>query len=102
MEDQKFRRLAGYPLVTTDLRLPDTTAADISVEVTLKNNKNEQVTGTLSGKYGDISFEKEVTLEPLAIKVVRFDPSENSSSHFENPKLWWPRGYGLADIRLLF
>jgi beta-galactosidase/beta-glucuronidase len=93
------------PLITTDLKLPDTTAADISVEVTLKNHKNEPITGTLSGKYGDISFEKEVSLEPSATQVVRFDPSAFSSLHFENPKLWWPKGYGepyLYNVELSF
>ena len=57
------------PFVTTDLRLPDTTSADISIEVRLKNNKSEPVSGTLTGKYGDVTFEQEVSLEPSSTRV---------------------------------
>jgi hypothetical protein len=85
--------------------LHDTTSANISVEVTLKNHVNRPVTGILSGKYGEINFEKEVSLDPSASQVVRFDPSTCPSLHFENPKLWWPKGYGepnLYDVSLSF
>lgn len=93
------------PLVTTDLALPDTSAADINIEVTLQNHKAEVVTGTLTGKYGDIKFEEEVSLEPSAAKVVKLNPSTHPSLHFENPKLWWPKGYGepnLYNVELVF
>jgi Glycosyl hydrolase 2 galactose-binding domain-like/Exo-beta-D-glucosaminidase Ig-fold domain/Glycosyl hydrolases family 2/F5/8 type C domain len=82
------------PLVTTDLALPDTTSADISIEVTLKNRKPEAVSGTLSVKFGEISFDQEVSLDPSAEKVVKVNPSTNPALHIKNPKLWWPNGYG--------
>jgi hypothetical protein len=93
------------PFVTTDLALPDTTAADITIEVTLRNHKTEAITGTLTGKYGDIKFEQEVSLEPAASKVVKLNPSTHPSLHIKNPKLWWPKGYGepnLYDVELVF
>ena len=93
------------PLVTTDLALPDTSAADISIEVTLRNHKAEKVSGTLSGKYGDISFDQEVSLEPSSSKVVKLNHSTYPSLHLINPKLWWPNGYGksyLYDVELVF
>ncbi len=93
------------PFVFTDLALPDTTAADINIEVILQNHKAEAVSGILSGRYGDIKFEEEVSLEPSASKVVKLNPSTHPSLHFENPKLWWPRGYGepyLYDVELVF
>ncbi|MCF8335776.1 MAG: discoidin domain-containing protein, partial [Bacteroidales bacterium] len=82
------------PYVYTDLDLPDTTAADINMEVTLQNHKAEAVSGTLTGKYGDISIEEEVSLEPSESKMVKLNPSTHPSLHFESPKLWWPNGYG--------
>ncbi len=92
-------------LVTTDLKLPDTTAADINFEVTLENHKSEAVSGTLTGKYGDINFEKEVSLEPSSSKVVKINPSNHPSLHIINPKLWWPKGYGepnLYNVEMVF
>ena len=93
------------PLITTDLKLPDTTGADINFDVTLENHKSEAVSGTLTGKYGDIKFEQEVSLEPSSSKVVKINPSNNPSLHIINPKLWWPKGYGqpnLYNVELVF
>jgi hypothetical protein len=93
------------PLVLTDLALPDTSAADISVELTLINHKAKLESGTLTGNYGDIQFEEKITVDPLASKVVKLNPSTHKALHFENPKLWWPKGYGnqnLYDVKLTF
>ena len=93
------------PFVTTDLALPDTTTADIGIEVTLQNHKTEAITGTLSGKYGSIRFEEEVSLQGSEIKKVNLSPSTHPALHFKNPKLWWPKGYGepaLYDVELVF
>jgi beta-galactosidase/beta-glucuronidase len=93
------------PLITTDLKLPDTTTADINFDVTLENHRSEAVSGTLTGKYGDITFEQEVSLEPSSSKVVKINPSNNPSLHIINPKLWWPKGYGepyLYNVELVF
>jgi hypothetical protein len=93
------------PFVTTDLPLPDTTKADIKLEVTLRNHTTNSVSGTLNGKYGNIKFEENVSLGPSETKVVKLDPSTHPSLRMENPKLWWPKGYGkpyLYDAELLF
>lgn len=93
------------PYIITDLALPDTTIADISVEVTLINHKAEAVSGTLTGKYGNIRFEEKVTLDASASKTVKLTSATHPSLHIKNPKLWWPRGYGkqnLYDVQLAF
>ena len=93
------------PFVTTDIALPDTTAADISIEIKLNNHKAEKVTGKLIGKYGDISFEQEVSIEQSSSKVLKLNPSIIPALHLINPKLWWPRGYGnpnLYNVELIF
>jgi beta-galactosidase/beta-glucuronidase len=93
------------PFVTTDLTLPDTNTADISIEVTLRNHKAEKVTGNLTGKFGDASFDQQVSLEPSASKVVKLNPSTNPALHLINPKLWWPKGYGkqyIYNVELVF
>ncbi|GHU76938.1 hypothetical protein FACS189414_3560 [Bacteroidia bacterium] len=93
------------PFVRTELPLPDTTSANVLVEVTLKNNTSAPATGKLAGKYGDAAFEQEVSLAANETKVVNFDPSTSPSLKLQNPKLWWPVGYGapnLYDVELSF
>lgn len=86
------------PFVTTHLALPDTTAADINLEVTLRNHEPEAISGTLSGKYGDINFTEKVSLNPSESKVVKLNPANHPELHFKNPKLWWPKGYGAPHL----
>lgn len=93
------------PFVFTDLPLPDTTSADVNIEVTLNNHRTESITGILSGKYGDINFEERISIGPSESKVVKLNPSGHPELHFKNPKLWWPKGYGnqnLYDVQLSF
>ncbi|KAA6331281.1 Exo-beta-D-glucosaminidase [termite gut metagenome] len=93
------------PFVRAELSLPDTTSASIFFEVTLKNNISEAVSGKLTGKYGDVGFETEVSLGASEVKVINLDPSTFPVLKLQNPKLWWPKGYGapnLYDVELSF
>jgi len=82
------------PFVQTALSLPDTSSADVKVEVTLRNLDARPVSGTLRGKFGDAAFELPVTLEASSAKTIKLDPSNAPALHLKNPKLWWPAGYG--------
>jgi hypothetical protein len=82
------------PLVTTKLPLPDTSSADVKMEVTLYNHTDKMVKGSLNGKFGDAAFEQKVTLQPSEQKTVLLDPSANPQLHLQHPQLWWPNGYG--------
>ncbi len=82
------------PLVTAKLPLPDTTSADINMQVTLYNHTAKDVKGVLKGKFGDADFEQNVTLRPSELKAISLDPSTNSSLRLQHPRLWWPNGYG--------
>ncbi len=93
------------PFVTTSLPLPDTSRADISVEVDLVNHSAKAISGTLRGRFGDIPFEQRVTIEASATKKVTLDPSTNPALRLQKPELWWPVGYGdphLYDVELSF
>ncbi|HMD86026.1 MAG TPA: discoidin domain-containing protein [Terriglobia bacterium] len=80
--------------VTTTLPLPDTTRADVNVEVELVNHTAQPVTGTLRGRLGELPFEQRVTVDGSATKKVKFDPANTPGLRIENPRLWWPAGYG--------
>jgi Fe-S cluster assembly scaffold protein SufB len=93
------------PFVTTNLPLPDTTVADVTIEVALTNHTDKEVSGKLTGNYGEISFEQLVIIPSLQSKVIRLNPETIPGLHITNPKLWWPKGYGapsLYDVRLTF
>ena len=86
------------PYVLTKLPLPDTTSAVLTPEVIAKNSSDEPVYGVLKGKIGDIAFEQNVTLAPGEERIVRFDPETYPQLKVENPRLWWPNGYGKPEL----
>jgi Exo-beta-D-glucosaminidase Ig-fold domain/Glycosyl hydrolases family 2/F5/8 type C domain/Glycosyl hydrolases family 2, sugar binding domain len=93
------------PFVYTHLSLPDTSGADLNIEVTLRNSKKEDVSGTLAGQFGQIHFEENVSLGPSESKVIKMDPSTHPQLRMKNPRLWWPKGYGepyLYDVEFSF
>ncbi len=88
------------PFVRTQLNLPDTTSVRILAQATLVNHSDKEVVGVLKGSYGELKFEKRATLAPHEKKIVECEPVV-----FNNPKLWWPKGYGephLYDVSLAF
>ena len=93
------------PFVSTKLALPDTSSADIDVQLTLRNHTSKEEKGIVRGSFGDITFEQPVSLNAAETKTVHLDPSTHPSLRLKNPKLWWPNGYGaqnLYDVKLEF
>jgi glycosyl hydrolase family 2/Ig-like domain-containing protein len=93
------------PLVTTDLPLPKTDSADVSVQARLENVTDQAQKGVLKGGFGDVTFEQAVEIAPHSSQMVTFDPKTAAALHMVNPKLWWPNGYGpqnLYDLHLIF
>ena len=86
------------PLVTSVLPLPDTTSATLTAEVIVKNHDANTVNGTLEGKVGDVTFQKPVSLAAGEEKTVVFDVKDFPQLKMENPRLWWPKGYGAPNL----
>lgn len=86
------------PRVVTALPLPDTSQADVTLEVTLRNTSASAVNGVLTGRFGDITASAKVTLPAGSEQTVKLDPTNNPVLHLRNPKLWWPAGYGQPDL----
>ena len=86
------------PFVQTDLPLPDTTAADVTISVTVINNSSEDISGVLTGSFGKINFEQPVDLKGGESKLVTISPETHEKLHIKNPKLWWPAGYGAPNL----
>ncbi|MGC2160293.1 MAG: discoidin domain-containing protein [Silvibacterium sp.] len=93
------------PFVATTLPLPDTSRADVSVEVDVVNHQAKPISGVLRGRFGDATFEQKVKIEGSATQKVKIDPSTHPALRLLNPQLWWPAGYGdahLYDVELAF
>ncbi|MBR1869958.1 MAG: beta-glycosidase, partial [Bacteroidales bacterium] len=89
------------PFVHSVLPLPDTTYADVFIEATLVNDSPEKVSGRLAGSFGEQPFASgEISLgagRSLTVKL--------PALHIDEPRLWWPRGYGepyLYDVKMTF
>jgi hypothetical protein len=93
--------LVGDPLIITDLPLPKTDTADITVKSTLENTSDKPQTGTLEGSFGDVNFSQKVTLKPNETQTVTLDPKSTPALHVSNPKLWWPNNYGPQNLYTL-
>jgi Glycosyl hydrolase 2 galactose-binding domain-like/Exo-beta-D-glucosaminidase Ig-fold domain/Glycosyl hydrolases family 2/NedA-like, galactose-binding domain len=91
------------PFVTT--ALPDSSRADVTIQLDLVNQEAKPVKGILRGRFGDVRFEERVRLEASATQTVKLDPGAHPELRLQNPKLWWPAGYGapyLYDVELAF
>jgi len=86
------------PFITSSMPLPDTSRADVSVTLTLRNHDAQAVNGTLRGRFGDVRFETPVALDAGAEKTVTLDPSAHPGLRIQNPKMWWPTGYGEPNL----
>jgi hypothetical protein len=90
------------PYVTSDLPLPRTDSADLTVSVTVSNVTDVAQTGTLTGKAGDgIHFRQKISLAPGGARTVTFLPASAHSLHLRHPRLWWPNGYGPQNLYTL-
>jgi beta-galactosidase/beta-glucuronidase len=93
------------PFVSTVLPVRDLSRAEISIETMLQNHTQRAVIGTLRGRFGDIPFQKRVTVRAASTLAVKIDPSSFPALSIKNPRLWWPNGYGdpnLYDVKLSF
>ena len=97
------------PLVTTELPLPDTSHANLGIQVDIVNHSSNPISGKLRGRFGDVHVEQLVQLEGSnqnsGRKRVRLDPTTHPALRLQNPQLWWPVGYGdphLYDVELQF
>ncbi len=86
------------PLVSTDLPLPRTDTADVSVQARVENVTDAPQKGVLKGSFGDVTFEQSVEVAAHSSQMLTIDPKSTPAMHLEHPKLWWPNGYGPQDL----
>lgn len=89
---------SGDPQVITDLPLPDTTTAAVSLRTTLFNNSAQAQEATIQFSFEGVSVSKKVQLAPGQTLPVALAPAEYAQLIVKNPRLWWPNGYGLPNL----
>ncbi len=90
----------GDPQVITSLPLPDTSKADIRVEVPIENLAQKPVKGTLTAAFDDVSVNKTVMIAP-GKTTIELTPAEFPQLTVQHPRLWWPNGYGKPELHTL-
>jgi len=91
------------PYVKTDLPLPATTSADLTVYVDAVNGTSAPVSGTLTGtitKSGlpTITVSQNVTLAANERREIVFDPAAFAALRVASPALWWPYQFGRPEL----
>lgn len=91
------------PFVWAELPLPDTSSADVTVQVDVVNHSSRPFRGTVRCALGDITVEQHVSLAANERKTVVLDAASHAALRLKSPRLWWPAGYGepyLYDVSL--
>jgi len=86
------------PQIITDLPLPDTTRSDLTVRATLHNASRQPQTVAVTGQLGSQLFRQTVTVPAQSDKRVVFSPAKFALLRLNRPRLWWPNGYGRANL----
>jgi hypothetical protein len=87
----------GDPQVVTTLALPDTSRADVEITVPLENDSDAPVQGTLNASFEQVTVSKNITIAPGKSEV-KLTPAEFAQLTVQNPRLWWPNGYGKQEL----
>src|SRR5271157_615378 len=87
----------GDVQVITKLPLPDTSKADVEINVPLENASDKAVKGSVRIAIESVTVTKDVTVVPGKSEV-KLAPAEFAQLTMQNPRLWWPNGYGKPEL----
>ena len=92
--------------VFSDLPLPATSPAALTVYCDLKNSTADAVSGTLHGEISrlgkkSINFEQAVTLSGKQTKEIAFTAGDSAGLSVKDPDLWWPYQWGQPNLYIL-
>jgi hypothetical protein len=85
----------GDPRVDTSLpNLPDTSVAEVTVVVPVRNASTASQAVTVSAAFGDVHVAITVSVPGGGSTEVTFSPADFPALRVSSPRLWWPNGYG--------
>lgn len=76
--------------------LPSRACANLTISADVCNNSNQKIKATVRGTIvpGNIIFEKEVDINASSSEHLTFDKRYYPQLVVNQPRLWWPNGYG--------
>ena len=86
--------------VITTLPKPDRSEGDVEIEVPLRNTSDSAVDGEITAAFDDVKVTKRVKVDPGETSI-RLKPEEFAQLRVQNPRLWWPNGYGEPTLHAL-
>ena len=91
------------PYVASDLPLPATSPAALTVYADLRNNTKEAASGVLVGEISragkpSIAFQKNISLLAGEGREVALTPADFSQLSVADPDLWWPYRWGQPNL----
>ena len=90
------------PWVSTKSVSENLKKADLTISTELKNHSSKTINGKLVLKLdGNRKFEVPVLLAANQTKTITLDNTNFSELIIQNPKLWWPNGYGDQNLQKL-
>lgn len=87
----------GDPQVVTTLPLPSTSSARIAISVPLFVSSDRDVRAKLIASFGSVTVSTEVELKP-GDNTIQMTPDKFPQLDVQHPRLWWPNGYGPANL----
>ena len=98
-QDVRLKITAGAkivdPQVITDLPLPDTSEADITIKSRIHCSKPGDY--KFQASFASRSVSKDLVLSK-GEQSIALTPREFKGLTMNNPKLWWPNGYGEPNL----
>jgi len=86
------------PFVRSKIDLETLESAKLTIEAELRNHSANEVAATLKGEIEQIKFDKKITLAGGENKTIRLTADEHKELLIDTPRLWWPNGYGEANL----
>ena len=86
------------PYVWSKLPLPDTSTAEVHLEIDVVNHSPHRFNGDLHVQFGDLRLQRSVVLNGNARATIPFTPASHPELKLASPRLWWPVGYGEPNL----
>lgn len=86
------------PQVITAVPVPNLTRAEVTIKTDLHNSTAAAQKGVLEASFEGVDLFQQVTLASGETKTITFNSSHFPQLTVENPRLWWPNGYGRPEL----
>ncbi len=88
----------NHPYVRSHVKLDTLDHAALTVSMELVNHGRAPISGTVTGKIENITFQQPFSLGAGAKRNIIFNPGNYSQLNIKKPRLWWPYTMGKPEL----